>query len=153
MKCPFCKADNDKVIESRSCQNNSVIRRRRECLDCGIRFTTHEIIEEMSLKVVKKSGERTPFLREKIATGINKACEKRPISIENIEKVIDYVLDKVTNLYEKEVPTAIIGEFVMEALRNLDQVAYIRFASVYKNFQEIDEFVNEIQPIIKNKEG
>lgn len=149
MKCPFCKKDNDKVIDSRSCQNDLAIRRRRECIECGMRFTTYEHIEEVSLKAVKKSGERVPFRREQIQIGINKACEKRPVPAEKIEDVVNRIVEKITHQYEKEVPTRVVGELVMEELKELDQVAFVRFASVYREFKDVSEFIKEVKPMVK----
>lgn len=150
MKCRFCHHDETKVIDSRG-NDEFVIRRRRQCLACDRRFTTYERIEESPLKVVKKDGSRIPFDREKIRSGIEKACYKRPISPDQIERLIaDVELDIQAN-FDREVPSRHIGETVMDALRQLDQVAYVRFASVYREFQDVNDFVEELQPMLSRK--
>jgi transcriptional repressor NrdR len=141
MRCPFCKVDKDKVVDSRSSGEGAVVRRRRECLNCGRRFTTYERVEEAPLRVVKKDGSRVPFDREKILAGIRKACEKRPVSAEQVEQAVAHIEDSINKKYDREVPSADIGEMVMEALKKLDSVAYVRFASVYREFKEPEDFV------------
>lgn len=151
MKCPFCRADNDRVIDSRTNQDGFVIRRRRECLTCKRRYTTYERVEEMAMKVVKKDDVREPFDREKIRQGLAKACWKRPISDEQIESVVLEVENEVYAQYEGEVDSRILGELVMQRLGKLDQVAYVRFASVYRDFKDVDDFVDELQPMLSQK--
>jgi transcriptional repressor NrdR len=144
MMCPFCRKGESKVVDSRGSQD-FVIRRRRECLGCGRRFTTYEKMEESPLKVIKKDGTRVPFDREKIHAGIEKACYKRPISPGQIEQVIHDIEHAVYETFEREVPSRYIGEKVCEALRLIDQVAFVRFASVYRSFQDVNDFVEELQ--------
>ena len=150
MRCPFCRNDDSRVIDSRNSPDYS-IRRRRECLQCERRFTTYERIEESPIKVIKKDGSRVPFDREKIRFGVEKACYKRPISTEQIELL---VADVEAAIYEdglREVPSRQIGELVFNALRDLDKVAFVRFASVYREFQDVHDFVDELQPILENR--
>ncbi len=149
MMCPFCREGESKVVDSRGSQE-FVIRRRRECLHCGRRFTTYEKIEESPLKVVKKDDSRVPFDREKIRAGIEKACYKRPISPDQIEQLIGNVELEVYEAFDREVPSRFIGEKVCEGLRQLDQVAFVRFASVYRSFQDVDDFVEELQ-LLRNR--
>ena len=147
MRCPFCDADKDhlKVIDSRTGEGGRAIRRRRRCLNCKKRFTTYERIEEnVRLTVIKKDGTRVPFDRQKVLTGLERACYKRPIEVEQIQRVADEVEEEVHRHYDKEVPSQVIGEMVTERLRRLDQVAYVRFASVYRSFQDVDAFREEI---------
>jgi transcriptional repressor NrdR len=151
MRCPFCRADNDRVIDSRASNDSFSIRRRRECLACFRRFTTYETIEEFGLKVVKKDGSRVPMDREKIRRGLEKACWKRPISPQQIEEVVQAVEREIYNDYESEVESNAVGELVMKYLRDLDQVAYVRFASVYREFQDAQDFVEELQPILAQR--
>lgn len=151
MKCPHCKADNDRVIDSRGSDDDVAIRRRRECLSCKKRFTTYERIEELTLKVVKKDGTRVPFEREKIRSGLRKACWKRPVSDEQIEGVVTAVEATIYENFETEVPTREIGEMVMERLARLDQVAFVRFASVYREFKDARDFVEELEPMLRPK--
>jgi transcriptional repressor NrdR len=148
MLCPLCRQGETKVVDSRGSQD-FVIRRRRECLSCGRRFTTYEKIEESPVKVVKKDGTRVPFDREKIRAGIEKACYKRPVSPEQIEQVIDEVEKDVYETFDREVPSRYIGEKVFNALRLVDQVAFVRFASVYRAFQDVNDFVEELQPMLQ----
>jgi transcriptional repressor NrdR len=148
MRCPFCRADNDRVIDSRASNDSFSIRRRRECLACLRRFTTYETIEQVELKVVKKDGSRVPMDREKIRRGLEKACWKRPISPQQIEEVVQAVEREIYNEYESEVESNAVGELVMRYLRDLDQVAYVRFASVYREFQDAHDFVEELEPIL-----
>ncbi|MBP9890475.1 MAG: transcriptional repressor NrdR [Planctomycetes bacterium] len=145
MRCPFCKVDKDKVVDSRSSGEGAVVRRRRECLNCGRRFTTYERVEDAPLRVVKKDGSRVPFDREKILVGIRKACEKRPVSAEQIEHAVARIEDQINKGYDREVPSTDIGEMVMEALKRLDTVAYVRFASVYREFKDPEDFVKAIR--------
>jgi transcriptional repressor NrdR len=150
MLCPLCRQGETKVVDSRGSQD-FVIRRRRECLSCGRRFTTYEKIEESPVKVVKKDGTRVPFDREKIRAGIEKACYKRPVSPEQIEQVIDEVEKDVYESFDREVPSRYIGEKVFNALRLVDQIAFVRFASVYRAFQDVNDFVEELQPMLQGQ--
>src|SRR5208282_347248 len=147
MRCPKCGNQDDKVIDSRASREGSTIRRRRECLQCSHRFTTYEEIEHEGLMVVKRDGRREEFSREKLLSGLRKACQKRPISPKSIEEVVESITDEITGKYDREVPGGVIGERVMEALRRLDKVAYVRFASVYRRFEEATEFVNEVNKL------
>lgn len=149
MKCPFCQVDNDRVIDSRTSQDGFAIRRRRECLDCRRRFTTYERIEELSIRVVKKDGGRVPFQRDKIKLGLEKACWKRPISDAQIEAIVAAVEEDVYSNHDTEVESRYLGEMVMRHLRLLDQVAFVRFASVYREFQDVRDFVEELEPMLK----
>lgn len=150
MMCPFCRHGETKVIDSRAAEE-FVIRRRRECLNlkCGRRFTTYEKIEETPLKVVKKDGSRVPFDREKIRSGLEKACYKRPVSDEVIEKIISDVEADVYRNFDREVPSRYIGERVFNMLRTVDQVAFVRFASVYREFKDVNDFVDELEPMLR----
>jgi len=145
MRCPFCHVDQDRVVDSRSSSDGTVVRRRRECLNCGKRFTTYERVEETPLRVVKKDGSRTPFDREKIRHGIARACEKRPVSAAQIDEVVTRIENEVTRKYDREVPSRFIGEQVMESLKRLDKIAYVRFASVYREFKDPEEFIAAIE--------
>lgn len=149
MKCPFCRNKSDKVIDSRLSANGLFIRRRRECLKCRRRFTTHEYIEKESLFVVKKDGRREQFDRNKILSGIIKACEKRPVSLEKMEEVANQIEGIIYKNFDKEVNSRDIGEFVMEQLAKLDDVAYVRFASVYRQFKDVNQFMKELQGMLK----
>jgi transcriptional repressor NrdR len=142
VRCPFCKENNDRVIDSRESTDAYVIRRRRECLACKRRITTYERIEEAPLRVVKKDGSRVPFERRKILIGLVKACEKRPVSSEMLEEITQKIEDYVVERYDREVPCKVIGNLVMRELRKVDQVAYVRFASVYRDFKDVEEFEN-----------
>lgn len=148
MRCPFCRADNDRVIDSRASDDGFAIRRRRECLDCKRRCTTYERLEEMAIKVVKKHGERQPFSREKMRQGLEKACWKRPISDEQIDTIIAAVETDVYANFDQEVESCDLGTLVMEKLGALDQVAFVRFASVYREFKDVRDFVDELQPML-----
>jgi len=148
MKCPFCKADNSRVVDSRASADGFAIRRRRECLACGRRYTTYERIEESPIRVVKKDGCREPFDRRKILMGLMKACEKRPVSMDTLEDIVARIEHLVTDQFEREVPSKFIGRRVMRELRKADQVAYVRFASVYRDFKDVTEFMDEIQPML-----
>jgi transcriptional repressor NrdR len=145
MRCPKCGCQDDKVIDSRASREGSTIRRRRECAVCSHRFTTYEEIEHEGLMVVKRNGRREPFAKEKILTGLRRACEKRPVSPANIEEIAESITDSITDRFEREVPAEEIGGMVMAKLRELDEVAYVRFASVYRRFQEATDFVQEIK--------
>jgi transcriptional repressor NrdR len=147
MRCPKCQARDDKVIDSRAIKDETVIRRRRECLACEHRFTTYEEIERDDLRVLKRDGRYETFDRKKLITGIDKACEKRPVSREAIERTVNEMIDELVKSYGDEIPTKAIGDKIMEHLRRLDEVAYVRFASVYRKFRDIKEFVNEVQSL------
>ena len=152
MRCPFCKNDNDRVIDSRAGEDGFVIRRRRECLNCKRRYTTYERIEEFSIKVVKRdSDEREPFSRDKIRRGIAKACWKRPIKDEQIDALITDIEHDVYARFEREVQAEVLGEMVMQRLYDLDKVAYVRFASVYRRFEDVLDFFHELQPMLKQE--
>ena len=154
MRCPFCKQNNDRVIDSRSSSEGYAIRRRRECSDCGRRFTTYERIEETPLRVVKKDNSRVPFDRNRILQGLLKACEKRPVSSEQLDQVVDRVERQCMEAFDKEVPSKVIGNLIMQELRHLDQVAYVRFASVYREFKDVSQFLEELKPMLeKRREG
>ncbi len=147
MKCPYCNYDNDKVVDSRSSHDSQVIRRRRECTQCDKRYTTYERIEEIPLRVIKKDNSREDFDRQKLMSGILKACEKRPVSIEKIEIVVDEIEKALESRYDKEVKSVEIGEVMMKKLKLLDDIAYVRFASVYRQFKDIDQFMNEVKSL------
>jgi transcriptional repressor NrdR len=147
MLCPFCRKSESKVIDSRGSQD-FVIRRRRECLNCGRRFTTYEKIEESPVQVIKKDGTRIPFDRSKIAAGLEKACYKRPVGPEVIDRIISEIELHIYENYDREVPSRTIGELVCEKLKSVDQVAYVRFASVYRSFQDVNDFVDELRPML-----
>ena len=149
MKCPYCGNDNHKVVDSRTSGEGRSVRRRRECEKCRKRFTTYEHVEETPLMVVKKDGRRESFDRKKLLAGIQKSCEKRPISTEKLEKVIDIVEIKLQKKYEKEVKSKDIGELVMLELHGIDEVAYVRFASVYRQFKDISHFMKELKHLLK----
>lgn len=151
MKCPFCKEDNDKVVDSRKSPDELSIRRRRQCLECGKRFTTYERVEKHQLRVVKKGGERVPFDRERILTGLLKACWKRPVSTEQLETLVDTAEARLGEESGTEISSRRIGELVMEELRGLDKVAYVRFASVYREFKDPAEFMTELKNILEKK--
>jgi transcriptional repressor NrdR len=147
MRCPKCGNQDDKVIDSRASREGSTIRRRRECLQCEHRFTTYEEIEHEGLMVIKRDGRREEFSKEKLLSGLKKACQKRPISPKVIEDLVEKIVDEVSDKYEREVPGMAIGERIMEALREIDKVAYVRFASVYRRFEEATEFVREVNKL------
>jgi len=149
MKCPFCAYSDSKVVDSRPDKGGANIRRRRECEACGKRFTTHERVEEVLPLVTKRDGRREPFDRMKLIAGVQKACEKRPVSVETIEKLVDRLETRLQESGEKEVPTTTLGEWVMSELHGIDQVAYVRFASVYRSFKDISEFMVELQDLLK----
>jgi transcriptional repressor NrdR len=148
MKCPFCTHDDTRVVDSRLGKEGNNIRRRRECIECERRFTTYERVEETLPLVIKKDGRREVFDRQKIISGIQRACEKRPVSIATIEKVVDQMEVKLQESGEKEIEASRIGEAIMEALQSLDEVAYVRFASVYRQFRDINEFMSELTDIL-----
>ena len=150
MKCPYCSHPGDKVVDSRESKEGEVIRRRRECLDCGRRFTSYERIDEIPYMVVKKDGRRERFERQKLLAGLLKACEKRPVRVSALEDVADRVEIALQDKSEREISTEEIGAHVMDALRQLDKVAYVRFASVYRNFRDIDEFKHELNDLFKS---
>ena len=150
MKCPFCSNLDSKVIDSRPTDEGTKIRRRRECTNCGQRFTTYEIVESVPLIVIKKDNSREPFDRDKLFKGIMAACERRPVSAKKMEEVVSNIESKLQNSLEREVHSTQIGELVMESLKKLDEVAYVRFASVYRHFSDIDTFMEEIVKL-KNK--
>ncbi|MBA2123644.1 transcriptional regulator NrdR [bacterium Unc6] len=153
MKCPFCNSIEDRVIDSRTSQDGESIRRRRECLKCEKRFTTYEQIENIPLMVIKKDGRREPFNRNKTIAGLIKACEKRPISTDKITQIVDRLERKLQRKNGKEVNTKKIGEFLMKKLHTLDEVAYVRFASVYRQFRDATQFITETKDFIKKTKG
>jgi transcriptional repressor NrdR len=152
MKCPFCGHLGDKVVDSRESKEGEVIRRRRECLDCGRRFTSYERIDEIPYMVIKKDGTRERFERQKVVAGLLKACEKRPVSIAAIESVADRIEARLQDRPEKEMGTEEVGAIVMEELKRLDKVAYVRFASVYRSFRDVGEFMNELKDLLSPKD-
>ena len=152
MKCPYCAHLGDKVVDSRESKEGEVIRRRRECLNCARRFTSYERIDEIPYMVIKKDGTRERFERQKLIAGLLKACEKRPVSISAVEGIGDRVEVMLQDRPEKEIPTAEIGAFVMQELKRLDKVAYVRFASVYRHFRDIGEFMTELKDLLNAKE-
>ncbi|EUJ33262.1 transcriptional regulator NrdR [Listeria floridensis FSL S10-1187] len=154
MKCPSCKYNGTRVVDSRPADDGNSIRRRRECENCGFRFTTFEKIEESPLIVVKKDGAREEFARDKVRRGLIRACEKRPVSVEKLEEVVSEVEHELRGLGESEIPSDLIGEKVMDKLAKIDEVAYVRFASVYRQFKDINVFVNELKELMeKNNKG
>ena len=150
MKCPYCENPDTKVIDSRPTEEGHAIRRRRGCEKCGKRFTTYEKVEE-SIMIIKKDGRRESFDRNKVMNGIVKACEKRPVSMADIERIVSEIERGLNNLMEKEVDSTFIGELIMEQLKKLDEVAYVRFASVYRQFTDVNTFIKEIEKLIGNK--
>ena len=151
MKCPYCGFKESKVIDSRPAEEGSSIRRRRECLKCGKRFTTYETVESLPMVVIKKDGSRQSFDKGKVLNGMIRACEKRPVSFEMLETKADEIEQTLQNSLEREVSTEYIGELVMEKLRTLDEVAYVRFASVYRQFKDIDTFMKELNKLLAEK--
>ncbi len=151
MKCPFCGNVEDKVIDSRASREGNAIRRRRECLKCAKRFTSYERVEDIVPMVVKKDGRREPFERMKILGGLKKACEKRPIGMDTLEGITDSIEKKLIGLGVKEIQSTWVGEEVMASLRDLDKVAYVRFASVYRQFKDINELMNEVKTLFEHK--
>jgi transcriptional repressor NrdR len=153
MKCPFCGFVNDKVVDSRESKEAESIRRRRECLQCGKRFTTYERIDEIPYMVVKKDGRREKFERQKVLNGLLHACEKRPVSMGKLEQIVNEAEAFVIDSAERERKSSEIGELIMNRLRKLDKVAYVRFASVYLDFKDVQEFMTELKDLLKTKEG
>ncbi|RKZ28278.1 transcriptional regulator NrdR [bacterium] len=151
MKCPYCGSNSDKVVDSRSVREGRAIRRRRECLDCGRRFTTYEFVEESQLLVIKKDGRREPFDRGKIISGLQVACRKRPVSAEQIESVANQIEAELIERGSMEIKSTEIGEMVMARLKDIDQVAYVRFASVYRQFKDVDEFRTALHKLLEEK--
>ena len=150
MRCPKCGCQDDKVIDSRASREGATIRRRRECLGCGHRFTTYEEVERADLMVIKRDGRREEFSREKLHSGLKKAFQKRPVSPEVIQNLAEKIVNEISEKYEREVPGSFIGERVMAGLRDIDEVAYVRFASVYRRFQEATDFVQEVKKLEDN---
>ena len=153
MRCPYCKADNDRVIDSRTSSDGFSIRRRRECLECERRYTTKERTESAPLRVVKKDGSRVGFDRQNIRKGLLRALEKRPVSSEQIDGLVERVERKCLEAFDKEVPSKVIGNLIMQELRQLDQVAYVRFASVYREFKDVAQFLEELKPMLEKRRG
>ncbi len=153
MKCPFCNHLQDKVVDSREAKEGDTIRRRRECLACERRFTTYERIDEVPYMVIKKDGRREKFDRQKVLNGLLKACEKRPVSMAKLADMVNSVESKVGDSPDREISTTDIGEYLMESLRELDKIAYVRFASVYRDFQDEEAFFNELKNLMRQKQG
>ena len=151
MKCPYCGHPESKVIDSRPADENASIRRRRECLSCARRFTTYETVESLPIVVIKKDGSRQGFDRQKVLRGMIRACEKRPVALAELERIADEIEQELQNSMEREIRTEVIGEKVMERLRKVDQVAYVRFASVYRQFKDIDTFMAELNKLLAEK--
>ncbi len=151
MKCPFCGQTNDRVVDSRETQNGLTVRRRRECLSCGRRFTSYERIEDIPYMVVKRDGTRVEFDRKKLLVGLHKACEKRPVAAKSLDEIVDAVEAQLHEREDREMTTTEIGSYVMTHLRQLDQVAYVRFASVYRKFEDIDEFMSELKNLLRHR--
>ena len=151
MKCPYCGYSESRVIDSRPAEEGATIRRRRECLSCQKRFTTYEIMERVPLVVVKKDGSRQTFDKMKILNGLLRACEKRPVALNDMQKVADEIEQELQNSLEREVDSTVIGELVMKKLKNLDEVAYVRFASVYRSFKDLNTFMDELNKLLKDK--
>ena len=151
MKCPFCNASDTKVIDSRPADDNSSIRRRRQCEQCGRRFTTYEKLETMPLMIIKKDDSRETYDRSKLEKGILLSCHKRPVSSQEISAVIDEIENQIFNMGEREIPASLIGELVMKKLKDVDEVAYVRFASVYREFKDVNAFMEELDKFLNNK--
>jgi transcriptional repressor NrdR len=151
MRCPFCGTSEDRVVDSRESREGVTVRRRRECLACHRRFTTYEKVEEIAYRVVKNDGSREDFDRGKLLKGLEKACEKRPVSLRQLEEIVDAAESLMTDQEDRELSTTEIGAFAMERLRELDQVAYVRFASVYRRFEDVGEFMDELKTLLKKK--
>lgn len=149
MRCPFCQHIEDRVIDSRLSKDGDIIRRRRECGQCRRRFTTYERVEETLPLVIKKDGRREPFDRGKILAGLHRACEKRPISVEVLEKLVERIEQRLQETGDREIPSRVIGEQIMSELQSLDEVAYVRFASVYRSFKDVNEFMNEVKELLE----
>jgi transcriptional repressor NrdR len=150
MKCPFCGKENTRVIDSRPADDSSSIRRRRQCDECNKRFTTYEKVEAIPLVVIKKDNNRESYDRSKIEAGVFRSCHKRPISVDQINALVDEIENTIFNMEEKEIPSSVIGEIVMDKLKELDPVAYVRFASVYREFKDVNTFMNELKKILDN---
>lgn len=150
MKCPFCENIDTKVIDSRPTEEGQAIRRRRECDNCKKRFTTYEKIEEIPMMVVKKDGSREVFDRNKVLNGVIKACEKRPVSMSDIDRIVDEIERGLSNMMEKEIESRVIGEVIMDQLKGIDEVAYVRFASVYRQFKDINTFISELEKLLND---
>ena len=153
MKCPFCGHAEDKVVDSREATDGAAIRRRRECLKCKRRYTTYERLEQSPLLVVKRDGRREPFDRKKVLSGVIKACEKRPVPLEQIENLVNELEREISREFDREVPAVEIGERLMRRLHELDEVAYVRFASVYRSFKDINQFMKELRDLLSKKQG
>ncbi len=151
MRCPYCGYSESKVIDSRPTDEGERIRRRRECLNCSKRFTTYEVIETVPVVVVKKDRSREAFDRNKLLNGLLRACEKRPVSLDTLERIVDEIENMLQNSLDREVPSSLIGKYAMEKLKEVDEVAYVRFASVYRQFKDINTFMDELNRMIKNK--
>lgn len=151
MKCPFCGHGESKVVDSRPSDNDEKIRRRRECLNCNSRFTTYEIVETLPIIVIKKDKSRETFDRNKLINGLLRACEKRPVSLSVIEGIVNKIESKIQASLEQEISSFKVGEYVMDELKEIDKVAYVRFASVYREFKDIDNFMDELKTLIKDK--
>jgi transcriptional repressor NrdR len=149
MRCPYCHSKRDKVVDSRSIRKNQAVRRRRECLRCHKRYTTYEYVEEIPLMVVKSDGRREAFDRQKILNGLIKACEKRPIGVDKLDNIVSKIEVQLQNKFVKEVKSQIIGEMVMKSLHSLDEIAYVRFASVYRQFRDVSQFMRELKKFLK----
>jgi transcriptional repressor NrdR len=151
MRCPFCNYSESKVIDSRPAEEGATIRRRRECLSCQKRFTTYEIMERLPLLIIKKDGSRQSFQKDKLLNGMVRACEKRPVQISKLEKIADDIEQELQSSLEREVPSEKLGEMVMDRLKEIDEVAYVRFASVYRQFKDINTFMDELNKLLKEK--
>ena len=151
MKCPYCGFEESKVIDSRPTDEGERIRRRRECLKCAKRFTTYEVIETVPIVVIKKDKSRQTFDRNKLLNGLLRACEKRPVSIDTLERAVDEIETMLQNSLDREVPSSLIGTYAMEKLKNIDEVAYVRFASVYRQFKDLNTFMDELNKLVKNR--
>lgn len=152
MKCPYCSYKESKVVDSRPTDEGERIRRRRECLKCGKRFTTYEVVETVPVVVIKKDRSRETFDRNKLLNGLLRACEKRPVSLDTLEKVVDEIQNTLQNSLESEVPSSQIGKYAMDRLKDIDEVAYVRFASVYRQFKDVHSFMEELSQLIKTKD-
>ena len=152
MKCPYCSYKESKVVDSRPTDEGERIRRRRECLKCGKRFTTYEVVETVPVIVIKKDRSRETFDRNKLLNGLLRACEKRPVSLDTLEKVVDEIQNTLQNSLESEVPSSRIGKYAMDRLKDIDEVAYVRFASVYRQFKDVHSFMEELSQLIKTKD-
>lgn len=153
MKCPYCGMQDSKVLDSRPADDRDSIRRRRECLSCGKRFTTYEMVERLPMIVIKKDGKRQEFDREKVLRGMIRACEKRPVQMEELEKIADEIEQELASTLDREIQTERIGELVMEKLRKVDEVSYVRFASVYRQFKDVNTFMMELNKLLTEDKG